>query len=420
VAVYSTTQIVHSFTFTVGSAADLKFDNQSGEGVAAMQTYVELVAKTMLEDKAVHDVIGLGWVSVWGPVVYARDTSGPTVVADNTMAVYYNPFQNLFVVAVAGTNPLSPFDWFGQDFDVHNQVPWTKAGGNGSGHISAGANNGLQIVLQKMTDANGKTMLEALSGYLKLHVTSKTTIAVGGHSLGGALSPCLALYMYDNATTLGLSGHQISVFATAGPTPGDATWASNYEELITAGSITYSSLYNTLDVVPLAWQPSDLGAIPTLYVPYKVPPDMPNNNFVGMLVSDAQLYALDAFFTNSYMQVTNNHTALLGTFNTTVDDDVAAKLTPILTRLLPDGLQPYVSTIVYSAQFVAQAASQHISAYPPLLQITEFYAQYKDTLAKCKPTMATQIDPIKAAVLKTVGVDLDRVAAAGEAVAKRA
>jgi hypothetical protein len=416
VAVYSTTQIVHSFTFTVGSAADLKFDNQSGEGVAAMQTYVQLVAKTMLADTKVQHLIG-DWTLVWGPVVYANNTSGPTVVADNTMACYYSPTHNMYVVAVSGTNPVSPLDWFGQDFNVHTQVPWTTAGGTGSGKISAGTNDGLQTILQ-MRNAEGQTMLEALSSYMTPRLTTGATIAVGGHSLGGALSPCLALYMYENAAKLGLSG-KLSVFATAGPTPGDGQWASNYEALISAGSLDYSSLYNTLDVVPLAWQPSDLETIPTLYDSFNKPPDSPPDNFTGILVSDAQLYALNSIFINSYTQVTTNHTSLKGNFDSTVYTNVANKLAA-LSHVLQGGLAVYIPTIISAAQFVAQAATQHISAYPRLLHIKEFYEQYQTTLAACKPTTATQIDPIKAAVLKTTGVDLDRVAAAGEAVAKRA
>jgi hypothetical protein len=417
VAKYSTTQSVHCFTFTVGSAADLVFDNQGVDGLAAMQAYVQSVATTMLAKPEVQLLIGSDWIAVWGPVVYSRDTTGPTVVADNTMACYFNLKQNTFVVAVAGTNPRSPFDWFGQDFDVHTQIPWTTAGGSGGGNISAGANNGLQIVLA-LRDASGQTMLEALSHFLEERQIAEATIAVGGHSLGGALSPCLALYMFENAMKLGLSGQKLSVFATAGPTPGDATWASNYDTLISSKHISYSSLYNTLDVVPLAWQPTDLETIPTLYDSLLSPKDTPKDDFTGMLVSGAQLYALNSSDVNTYTQVANGRASLVGQFNTKLNTPLKLALETGLKKLLPGELALYGLSLTNAACFVAQAAAQHISAYPPLLLISEYYAQYKDALAACKPKWVTEIDPIKAAVLKTTGIDLDRVAAAGEAAAK--
>jgi hypothetical protein len=406
VSIYSVTQIVYSFSFSVGSAAGMAFPNQDGNGLTAMQSYLQTVATAVLENPEIRLLIGLEWAPVWGPVVFANDTTGATVRADNTMACYYNKAQNLFVVAVAGTNPNSPLDWFGEDFDVHTKVPWTTVSGPnaGTGNISAGSSSGLQILL-KMTDSTGNTMLAALANYITEHKVPEATIAVGGHSLGGALSPCLALYMYDNAGTLGLGGKQLSVFATAGPTPGDAGWAQTYEGLIAAGSITYSSVFSTQDVIPLAWQPIDLGSVPTLYAM------IPANDFTGSLVAVAALTALDSSYQNTYTQVTTNHTPMHALFNAEVDVAVAGKLQNI-HLVLPGSLQQYAATLIDVARFVAQAAVQHTSGYPPLLGIADFAKHYAKIVAANKPATAISTDPVKAAVLKATGIDLDRVPAA--------
>jgi hypothetical protein len=413
---YSTTQIVYSFTFSVGSAGGLSFDNQGGAGYATMQKYVQAVATAVLSDTTIQGLIGSDWTPVWGPVVYASDTSGSTVHADNTMGCYYSKSNNMFVVAVAGTNPTSPFDWFDEDLDVHTLVPWTTAGGTGVGNIAAGTSAGLQILLE-LTDGS-LTMLKALANYITNNSVTGATIAVGGHSLGGALSPCLALYMYDNASTLGLSGQQLSAFPTAGPTPGDSDWAQTYESVIQNKGITYSSLYNTLDVVPLAWQESDLATIPTLY-DADIPPaasDSPPDDFMGILVAGAQLYALDSSHVNPYTQVTTNRNSLGGTFDTTVDQNVQTKL-KYIKYVLPSALTTYVETLTNVARFVAQAAAQHTTAYPLLLDIVDFYNEYQTILTTYKPASATAIDPVKASVMNVLGIDLDRVAAAGAAAA---
>lgn len=363
---YSITQLVYSFAFSAGSAGGLSFSNQGGTGYATMQQYVQTVAAAVLTDKTIQGLIGSDWTAVWGPVVYARDTSNSTVHADNTMGCYYSPSNNLFVVAVAGTNPISSFDWFDEDLNVNTLVPWTQAGVTGLGNISAGAYAGLQILLA-LTDG-GSTMLQALASYITNNKVTGATIAVAGHSLGGALSQCLALYMYDNASTLGLSGQQLVALPTAAPTPGDADWAQTYEAVIQSGGIAYVSEYNTLDVVPHAWHEGGLATIPTLYDAYIRPhrSDSPRDDFMGILAAGAQLYVLDSSYQNSYKQVKSDRQPLSGTFDTTVDDDVKTKLQHI-RLVFPSALKAYAETLINVARFVAQAAVQHTTAYPPLL-----------------------------------------------------
>jgi lipase (class 3) len=412
-ATYDTTQMVYCFTFSVGAAGGLSFDNSSGGGVQAMQTYATTVAKAVLADTTIQGLIGTDWVPVWGPVVYTEDPGSNTVHADNTMACYYSPSNNMFVVAVAGTNPNSPFDWLTEDFEVHTMVPWATMSGAGSGNISEGTSTGL-LVLLTMKDSNSNTLLAALSSYIKANNVTKAVVAVGGHSLAGALSPCLALFLYNNRSAWDPGGTQtLSAFPTAGPTPGDSGFASYYEGVIKEGGIVYSSLYNAIDVVPHAWAESDLEQIPAIYDADIVPVSgaVPTDAFMGIVTAGLQLNALSATFLkipiNPYTQVSSGRSSLPGTFNTTVDGDITTKLKYV--SLVLGTLKTYGPYLTNVARFVAQAAAQHTIAYPPLLNITAFDTEYQSILAANKPSSAAQIDGVRAGVKRLTGVDLGKI-----------
>ncbi|HWO17353.1 MAG TPA: hypothetical protein VNO30_01210, partial [Kofleriaceae bacterium] len=286
------------------------------------------------------------------------------------------------------------------DFDVLTQVPWTTAGGTGSGNISAGANKGLQILLA-MTDGTS-TMLSALTQWITTNKVSGATIAVTGHSLGGALAPVLALYMSDTQSTPGFAGQSLAVYASAGPTPGDSGFASTYATAISNGDLTYSSVYNTLDVVPLAWAVSDLATIPTLYDSY-IPPaksDSPADAFTGSLISGVVMAMSDQAV--SYTQV-SGRSSLAGTFNTTIDK-IVSNVMSSLQSSLPSALTTYFESISNVARFAAQAVVQHTSAYTTLLSITDFNTEYQSILANDKPSVAVRRDPTQAAIQRLTGI----------------
>jgi hypothetical protein len=401
---YSTSQIVYTFSFSAGSAGGVSFDNTSGGGLQALQDFVMKVESDVLQDPTIQGFIGSDWQIVWGPVAFSDDTSGPTVRADNTMGCYYSASQNLFVVAIAGTDFASTFDWLDEDFDVLTQVPWTTAGGTGSGNISGGANEGLQILLA-MTDSSGNTMLSTLAQFISTNTVTGATIAVTGHSLGGALSPVLALFMSDNQSKLGLDGQSLAVYASAGPTPGDAAFASTYEAAIANGAISYSSVYNTLDVVPLAWAVSDLATIPTLYDAHIKPAstDSPPDAFMGSVIAGVVMALAEQSV--SYTQVSTGRSSLAGTFNILVDAG-ASSLMDLLKSSLPSALSTYFESITNVVRFAAQAASQHTTAYPALLSISEFNTEYEEILDADKPSAAVRLDPTQAAVERLTGIVL--------------
>lgn len=415
-ATYSTTQMVYCFTFSVNSAADLTFDNSSGEGVSTMQSYVSKVASDVLSDSTIQGLIGSDWQAVWGPVVVAEEPTASSVVADNTMGCYYSASNNMFVIPVAGTNPSSFFDWLTEDLDVRSLVSWSSIAGTGSGNISLGTSTGLKVLLA-MTDKTGNTLFQALSGFISSKSIKGATVAVGGHSLGGALSPVLALLMLNQQSSWDPSASQkISVFPTAGPTPGDSAFASYYDGLIKGGNITYSSLYSPFDVVPLAWAESDLETIPSLYDANIKPVSgaSPADLLPGSLACAAQINASQSQnpASNPFAQVSQGRSTIsTASFNSVVD--FAANLyLKNLTSVLQGSLQSFASSVVNLGRFAAQAVYQHAVAYPSLLNISAFNTEYQTILNNDKPSSASQTEAVREAVKSVAGFDPGKIDAA--------
>ncbi len=216
------------------------------------------------------------WSLVWGPAVYELPTSDRP---DNVMFVAQNNgAAGLpdFVVAIAGTNPYSVLDWMIEDFLVTTLVPW-PTGAAGGAKISLGTFNGL-AVLQNLVPGPGQPGAGVtLRKFLTAQVAARpTAINVGGHSLGGALAPTLALWLHDTRATWDPAGHAtFSVLPSAGPTAGNQAFAA-YSDAQIGPLVT--RLHNPLDVVPHAWVSTALQAIPTLYAP-SIQPDPVMNAF---------------------------------------------------------------------------------------------------------------------------------------------
>lgn len=208
------------------------------------------------------------WNVVWGPHVVLQPVGG--AYAMNTMYVAQSvatPSQ--YAIGIAGTNPNSILDWIVEDGFVNSQVPWIYALLAAPGaKIALGTAVGLAI-LQTMKPSStvpggGSTLVEFLSTV----TTSPVQIAVVGHSLGGALAPTVALWLADTQGFLSRwdphKNATLSALPTAGPTAGNGAFAAYSGKKLGASLTPY---YNTLDVVPHAWQGSMLEQIPSLYVP---------------------------------------------------------------------------------------------------------------------------------------------------------
>lgn len=198
--------------------------------------------------------IGTGWSIAWGPVVFSESTDR-TPKADNALVVVQGTDASgkpLYIVATAGTNPKSLFDEKTEDLDL-TLVPFA-----GGGNITTGTNIGLMNLLG-MTSNN-----QTLQQFLSSCASSNATLIFTGHSLGGALTPALAL----SIETSGWG--QVYAYPTAGPTPGDAGFVTAFTtkfptpQATTDPTSTWNcNIVNQIDLVPMAW--TDISGIGALY-----------------------------------------------------------------------------------------------------------------------------------------------------------
>lgn len=221
--------------------------------------------ETDINDSTAKENIG-EWTIVWGPEVYYHD---PNKTWDNVMYVAkgQDPVKSnpMYVVATAGTNPKSIFNWFFEDLDTRNTVNWSNTNPE-QGKISNGTKTGLTI-LQNMQDKLNLSLLQFLTNEIKTQPdTVEIEVITTGHSLGGALSPVLALWLYENQNTWNPDAKKVTVSTqlSAGATPGDQAFATYFDNTDLGRNHT-TRLWNSLDIVPHAWDKKQLSQIPTLY-----------------------------------------------------------------------------------------------------------------------------------------------------------
>jgi|GEM_PF-6977266 len=206
---------------------------------------------------------------VMDPVVYSSSLIDGGI-ARNTTFIMYNKISYELVICVAGTNMIDAFDWFTEDFDTENLVPWTPSivvnGANNTGvatngSVSAGTATALKDTWNTKGKKSGKSPIEWLYKFLQ-DSNKVSSIVVSGHSLGGAISPALAMALHDNQAAWNPNSLDLPITTSifAGPTPGDSIWI-NY----VSTHLYVCSTYNTSDVVPHAWELLMMSQIPKLY-----------------------------------------------------------------------------------------------------------------------------------------------------------
>jgi len=337
---------------------------------------------------SIQQLIGSDWQLKWGPWVYSRNATGLNIVADNTMMLVYSASQNALVLAIAGTNLDSFFDWTSEDFDVSTTVAWTSVVGGSNGietspYISTGTATGLANLLAlPLPDNTGDTMLATLTAFLsEANTPSGLQLIVTGHSLGGALAPAMAMYLkdiLDNGNNWDPQNKIASIAAwpTAGPTPGDLDFAGHITWRLAE---KYQSYYNSIDAVPHAWQANTLAAIPTLYAP-----TLPANDITIALAAELEKKAAASGHIYTQALLWNK---MDGTFDQTTDDNAVSKITSLISEY------PELTAEIQAAEpllrFVAQVAYQHTTAYSILLNIVDYSLQFsaiKQATVTC-PTM---------------------------------
>src|SRR3982751_2609674 len=197
--------------FTLSMLAGLG-DTLSGN-VATIEPALQTLLETKLADPQLQSQIG-SWALVWGPAVYELPLSDRP---DNTMFVVSG--SEGLVVAVAGTNPYAFLDWIVEDFLVTAQVPWlTGSPFSFERRISLGTFIGLSALqsLKPGPGLHGAGVL--LKDFLATQVSAPITLNIAGHSLGGALSPTLALWLSDVRQEWDPAGNAtLAVLPSAGP-----------------------------------------------------------------------------------------------------------------------------------------------------------------------------------------------------------
>lgn len=257
---YNTIQQVFAMNLFSNFASNKK-------GSAQELTYdLTVILSKLLSNTEMRGYIGT-WEVVWGPVVGTYGHDEKSGVSSNALFVATNN-QGIYVVATAGTNPISTFGWFTEDFDVRTMVVWDGFDDTTDApRIASGTNIGLQYLIG-MTDKSNRTLMQFLQDTFNLVNTPKQLI-VTGHSLGGALSSVLALTLNSNLTTFNPAQTvTVSAVPTAGATPGNKAFSEYFSSQLGSRTVRF---WNKLDPVPHAWQADMIETIPFLFYPYLVP-----------------------------------------------------------------------------------------------------------------------------------------------------
>ncbi|MDJ0509963.1 MAG: hypothetical protein QNJ64_11995 [Crocosphaera sp.] len=232
----------------------------------------------VLGNPQIKDDIGQ-WEIVWGPAVY-----NPLFSLRAANAMYVARKDNQYVVAVAGTNGNSFYDWLVEDIWVKKMVTWSN---QKKAQISQGTKIGLDHLLEMTDPTTGDSLNKYLGGVVKNNNQPNLQITFAGHSLGGALSPTLALAILEENPSWDSKPKpvQVSVYASAGPTPGNQQFSQYYGSRL--GSST-SRIWNDIDMIPHAWEENMLKEIPSLYRDQDKTLDIEPGWVVSRLVTSAE------------------------------------------------------------------------------------------------------------------------------------
>ena len=269
--------------FTLNMFANLVSDKEASD--AQLQAELSTMLNALLTNDNVQNLMGV-WEVVWGPVVGSygtdADPKDPTKqVVSNALYVAYNADNNQYVIATSATNPISKYGWFVEDFDVRTMVPWADVLHPDLSAVEVPADaprvsNGTSLGLNHLLSLNGNALNAAapltIVDFLKSRFwdeKDKVKLVVTGHSLGGAMSAVLALYIDEMQAEWNPSGSVIvTAVPTAGATPGNKAFSEHHSNLMGTRTIRF---WNRLDPVPHGWQPDLVQQVPYLYYPFLKP-----------------------------------------------------------------------------------------------------------------------------------------------------
>jgi hypothetical protein len=216
----------------------------------------------------------------WGPYVVVEPddiTSAGVATATNTMVVFKYPSQsvagvNEYVVAIAGTKAASVFDKMKEDMLGGKIAPWPYSSDSNNIKISQGTLNGVGLLL-------GLNSGNPIATYFSNLEDPNAIITVAGHSLGGALSPALALVLFGADTTYSAITAQAKkqtwttrTYATAGPDVGNSDYVAYLKKTFkpeAEPAVKWQQfnckIWNSIDIVPQVWSKGFESYIDNIY-----------------------------------------------------------------------------------------------------------------------------------------------------------
>lgn len=306
------------------------------------------------------------WELVWGPGVLQVL---PGAVPANTMFVARHQQTRELFISIAGTNPFSAYAWLAEDFAVSETRAWGYGNAPEGVATSKATLVGLRA-LQGMVPPPGipgenTTLAEFLQADFD-EQSEPVTITVSGHSLGGALSPTLALWLLETQKEW---DHRmradISVYAYAGPSPGNTDFASYIDHRL---GENMHRIFNPLDVVTHAWDVADLVELKALYTP-DISRDALWDNAVDFLIATTNGIV--------YQQLDSHAVRLEGK----VKRELVSRWVPTMVNL------------------VGQVLYQHTLAYFELVGLA-----YPEKTSALGRQLAHQTDTITDEILKRAGM----------------
>lgn len=246
----------------------------NGNATQLQSDLLALVEENLGANSPLKSYIG-SWDLVWGPCVFQNVGSTD---ADNAMYVAYNADIDYYVVAIAATNIQSLYDWETEDFNVGlaNRVAFPNgisapncvnpSSATNVGLVSLGTATGVTHLLSMSPPSeNVPGYGQNLQQFLKSKESTSATLVFTGHSLGGALSPTLAFWLYPQGSNNGQPWANVFVLPTAGATPGDLDFATAFNTAFPQTAVTGTNattydyaywntvIWNQYDTVPHAW-----------------------------------------------------------------------------------------------------------------------------------------------------------------------
>ena len=256
-----------------------------------------------------NEYMGGEWDLTWGPAVYIDQAPFEAIVealqiesnniADHVtfMAKKPNPNNNnydTYVIATSGTNGGGSYldDWLQHNLNISQQT-WPYAEDFDTDvKVSSGALSGLNHILSTRStlpkDAN-KNILEALKQEIAKSDKDTIYIHTAGHSMGGALSPVLAMYLFDQQRRWNPENKKVHIncVSVAGYSVGNQAFATRYT---TEDGVRINRIYNPRDVVPYVWRSSDLANLPFLHPELNLVKDLIYYNLQCLALNDGNIF----------------------------------------------------------------------------------------------------------------------------------